>query len=109
MIATILINGALGFGFLLALLFSIGDVDAALNTKTGFPIIEIFYQAIESKGGATAMISVIIAMASFATLGSIAAASRTLWAFARDNGLPYSAYFAHVSPATFPHSGGTLF
>lgn len=41
---------------LLALLFRIGDIDAALKTPTGFPFIEIFTQATNSMGGGTAMV-----------------------------------------------------
>ena len=43
MIGTILLNGTLGLGFLFALLFCLGDVESVLTTRTGFPIIQIFY------------------------------------------------------------------
>ncbi|KAK1051672.1 hypothetical protein LTR74_016745 [Friedmanniomyces endolithicus] len=45
LLLTVGINGALAFAFLIAVLYSIGNVNAALNTPTGYPIIEIFYQA----------------------------------------------------------------
>ena len=41
---TIVINGALAFAMLLALLFCIGSVEDALNSPTGYPIIAIFKQ-----------------------------------------------------------------
>lgn len=96
MITSIVLNGALGFGFLIALLFSMGDIYAALGTATGYPIIEIFYSATGSKLAATLMISGIVVSAITSTWGLLAAASRMTWAFCRDNGLPYSKYFAHV-------------
>lgn len=97
MVSSIILNGALGFGFLLALLFSMGDLFAAISTNTGYPVIQIFYSATGSKLAATLMISGIVVSAITSTWGLLAAASRTTWAFCRDNGLPYSTYFAHVS------------
>lgn len=96
MVTSIILNGALGFGFLIAVLFSMGDMYAALGTKTGYPIIEIFYQATNSKMAVNLMISGIIFSAITSTWGNLAAASRIIWAFCRDNGLPYSSYFSHV-------------
>lgn len=96
MITSIILNGSLGFGFLIALLFSMGDIFEALNTPTGYPIIQIFYSATGSKLAATLMISGIIVSAITSTWGLLSAASRMTWAFCRDNGLPYSTYFAHV-------------
>lgn len=37
-------------------------------------------------------------IATAATIASLASTSRTLWAFARDNGVPYSGYFNHIDP-----------
>ncbi|KAJ5379215.1 amino acid permease [Penicillium cosmopolitanum] len=38
------INGCLGFGMLLAMLFCLGNMDDALNTTTGYPFIEVSWQ-----------------------------------------------------------------
>jgi choline transport protein len=88
MLASVCINGALGFGMLLAVLYCAGDLEAAAASPTGYPFIEIFIQATNSIGGATAMTAVIITIAFSATIGTVAAASRQLWAFARDRGVP---------------------
>ena len=96
MVATTILNGLLGFAALMAILFCAGDIDKALKTPTGFPFIEIFYQATNSPGGATAMVCVILALIFFATIGLIATASRMTWAFARDHGLPGSHWLAKV-------------
>ena len=42
-------------------------------------------------------IAVIIAAMIFATVGLLATASRMTWAFAREQGLPGSAYLSRVS------------
>ena len=97
LILTIVINGIMAFGFLLTILFSIGNVETALNTPTGFPIIEIFYQATGSKTAATLMETAIIIIAFAAAFGILASVSRLTWAFARDGGLPFSDFFSFVS------------
>ena len=96
MVATTVLNGVLGFAALMAILFCAGDIEKAEETATGYPFIEIFYQATNSTGGATAMVCVILALVFFATIGLIATASRMTWAFARDNGLPGSRWLAKV-------------
>ena len=97
MVATTLLNGILGFAALMAILFCTGNIEDALETPTGYPFIEIFYQATKSVGGATAMTCIILALVFFATIGLIATASRMTWAFARDNGLPGSRWLSKVS------------
>lgn len=44
MIASVAINGVLGFSILIAVLFCLGDQEAALTTPTNYPFIEIFTQ-----------------------------------------------------------------
>ena len=98
MILTVLINGVLGLGWIIAVLYSIGNIDDAINTTTGYPIIEIFFQAVESAPAASAMMSCIIIIIICAVFAVLASTSRLTWAFARDNGLPFSDFFAFVNP-----------
>lgn len=91
------LNGVLGFGMLLAVLFCLGNIDDALNTPTRFPFIEIFAQATGSNGGATGMTTVILSLTIFCCISILAAASRMTWAFARDKGLPFSGILSRVS------------
>lgn len=42
-ISSMLINGMVGFAMMLTILFCIGDVDAVLESATGYPFIQIFY------------------------------------------------------------------
>jgi choline transport protein len=95
-VQSVLINGIMAFGFMLVLLFFIGDVDAALNTPTEFPSIQIFYEATKSTKAATAMQCGITVIGLMSSIGVVASVSRLTWAFARDGGLPFSKFFAHV-------------
>jgi amino acid transporter len=96
MFFTIFVNGTLGIAAFIAVLFSIGDIQAALDSPTGYPFIEIFFSATHSRAGATAMASVLIVLIICATFGYVASASRQLWAFARDRGVPFSKQISHV-------------
>lgn len=96
LITSVTLNGVLGFGFLIALLFSCGNLETTLSTPTGYPLIQIFYAATGSTSATTAMTCGIVASAVAAVLALLASASRTTWAFARDNGLPFSKWLQQV-------------
>lgn len=67
-----------------------------LSTPTGYPFIQVFYNATGSKGGATAMTCILIVSSVAGGMTNMAAASRQLFAFARDKGLPFHTWFARV-------------
>ncbi|KAI9803960.1 MAG: hypothetical protein M1833_000241 [Piccolia ochrophora] len=98
MVWTAIINGIMGFVMLVTFCFCMTDVEAALGTATGYPFLEVFYQVTGSKGGATAMACIIVVLIVCASISILATASRQTFAFARDEGLPYSKFFAHVNP-----------
>ncbi|KAM3069686.1 hypothetical protein ACMFMG_010404 [Clarireedia jacksonii] len=97
MISSVGINGLLGFGMVLAILFSMGNVEEVLASPTGFPFIQVFHDATGSNAGATAMSSIIVAAMLFATIASLTTASRMAWAFAREKGLPGYTVLVQVS------------
>ena len=97
MLGAYLANGALGIAFLITYMFMMTDVQAALEDATGYPHMWVFGQAV-SPGGVIAM-NVIPTVVIFA--GSISfqlSASRQTWAFARDDGLPFSGWLGKVHP-----------
>ncbi|KAF1849037.1 uncharacterized protein K460DRAFT_428463 [Cucurbitaria berberidis CBS 394.84] len=95
---SIAINGITGFAILIAILYCIGDIEAALTTPTGYPFIEILTQGSGSVAGGTAISALLVVMYALATLGVIATASRQLWAFARDNAVPNARLLSYVHP-----------
>ena len=91
MFITTVLNGALGFAIVIAVLFVTPDITAALASPTGvlgYPVMEIFYDATGSKAGASILIAILIVMDVAATIAFVATTSRLVWAFARDRGLP---------------------
>ncbi|MCJ1393349.1 hypothetical protein MMC18_006222 [Xylographa bjoerkii] len=85
---TYFFNGILGLGILIATLFCISDLDVVLEPPSGFAFIEIFRQTTYSTAGTTIMVSIITIMQLAATVSILTAASRQLWSFARDRGVP---------------------
>ncbi|KAK1702420.1 amino acid/polyamine transporter I [Colletotrichum acutatum] len=100
MVGCVIINGALGFTFLITLLFCMGDIESALNSTTGFPIIQIFYNITGSLAAANALTAAVTIMAIISTIPLITSAARVMWAFARDQGnilgLPFSRVVSKV-------------
>ena len=99
MVWAVIINGIAGFAYIITILYSITDVEAVFETPTGFPIIAVFQQATHNTRAATAMMVGIILVLTMGLFGAITSVSRLIWAFARDNGLPFSSIFSHITPS----------
>ena len=56
MIASVGINGILGFSMLIATLFCLGDEQAVTDTPTHFPFMAVFHNATKSNAGASVMV-----------------------------------------------------
>jgi len=93
---SLVINGALAFLMGVTLIFNLGDVDSVLATVTYNPFIQVFYNATQSYGGTTAMVSIVIVLLTACSISEVATASRQIWAFARDRGLPGSGWLSKV-------------
>lgn len=83
---------------LIAILYCIGDIEAALSTPTGYPFIEIFTYATRSVSGGTAVSALVIVMFGACAISTLASASRQLWAFSRDNAVPNARLMTYVHP-----------
>lgn len=93
---SIILNGTLGFGMLLAALFCLGNIEEVLQTPTGYPFMAIFQQAVGSLPGALTMAAIVSLMNICATISFVATASRMTWSFARDRGVPGWQYLSKV-------------
>jgi choline transport protein len=98
MVGSVLVNGAMGLGFAIMLLFSLGDLNDLLTSPTGFPFMQLFLNITSNKAGATVLILIVSLIAVAANAAGCTSTSRTFWAFARDSATPYSRLFAHVDP-----------
>ena len=98
----LIMNGAIGFGIVIATLFCLGDPNTISNTNFSYPFIAIFVQATKSKGGSAVMVALILLVGLGLDIGIMAAASRMLWSFARDQGVPGWRYISKVPCNSLP-------
>ncbi|KAJ5407665.1 Amino acid/polyamine transporter I [Penicillium cosmopolitanum] len=87
------------FIYLIALFYSIQDIDLVFESSSGyFPTAEIYRQATGTTTGAIGLIAVLF-LATFPTLiGTFVTGGRMWWSLARDGATPFSNYFAQVHP-----------
>ncbi|EIT82960.1 amino acid transporter [Aspergillus oryzae 3.042] len=85
---SVLINGTLGFSMLIAMLFCLGDIEAALVSPT----------ATHSVAGTATMGAIITTMGICTSVGMLASTSRQFWSFARDRGIPGWRLWSRVTP-----------
>jgi choline transport protein len=98
MILTTIFNGAMGWIMIITFSMVLGNLDDVISSPTGQPYIAVFYNVTQSYAGASILSALVIVMAMFCNLSITATASRQLFAFARDQGMPFSKWFAYVLP-----------
>lgn len=96
MITTTIFNGAFGWIMVITFSFCIGDLYEVIESPTGYPFMQVFYNSTKSTASATAMSVFIVAMTVFSNLTMVATASRQLFAFARDQAVPFSPWFSKI-------------
>ncbi|KAI0902733.1 amino acid permease-domain-containing protein [Ustulina deusta] len=104
LIYTILINGTLAFATIVALLFCATDLEAAVAAADTlfYPSLQIFQSALNSTVGAVVLGSVILVLSIAASVGIYASASRMIWSFSRDRGLPFHQFMVKLSKDSLP-------
>lgn len=93
---SVVINATLAFLMSVTLIFTLGDLDSVLATVTGYPFIQVIYNATQSYAGTNVMVAIVIVMLTACAISEVAAASRQIWSFARDRGLPFSSWLSEV-------------
>lgn len=74
------------------------DVDAVINPQSGFPLIEVYYQATQHKA-ATVVLLVGFAFCLFGSaVANVTGSSRQIWAASRDNCYPMSRWWKVIHP-----------
>ncbi|KAJ5592250.1 hypothetical protein N7537_009154 [Penicillium hordei] len=97
-ILSVIMGGVTGLLFLLTLCFCMGDIEATANSSTGVPVIQIFYDSTQSKVGTCILASMITVIIMVTSISLVAEGSRSVYAFARDHGLPFSGLWSQVEP-----------
>ena len=97
------LNAILGYITIFTLCFTVTDPEALLDSDTGYPFIQLFYNVTKSHAGTDIMVAIVIITLISAVISEIATASRQIWSFARDNGLPFSPQLQKVGMSSPSH------
>lgn len=98
MISTLLLNGITGFIMIVTFAYTLGSIEAAAAPKYNFAFIGTFYNATQSHAGTSVMTCIILILTFCSAISNVATASRQMFAFARDGGLPFSGVWRYVKP-----------
>ncbi|PYH90917.1 amino acid transporter [Aspergillus ellipticus CBS 707.79] len=99
----IAIMATVGIGFVtswfycVAMFFSIKDLDALLDSATGVPILELYYQALNNRAGAIVLETLLLVTGMGCLIACHTWQSRLAWAFARDRGMPGHKWLSQVN------------
>jgi amino acid transporter len=103
MVTTICLNGVLGFVMIITFCFCVTDIlNQIVLSTAAFPYVDVFAAATGSTGGTIAMVSIVCALSICGNLSVLAAGSRQAWAFARDDGLPFSGWLRKITTVGTP-------
>lgn len=92
-------NGLIAFVFLITYLFAIPSVTDAVNDPSGYPFLYVLQHTFPDKVAGTNVITTIMLVLNLAaSIVFNASTARQMFAFARDKGLPFSNWIAHVHP-----------
>lgn len=86
------------FFYLIALFYSIRDLDSVLGNPYTFPLAEVYLQATNSRGGSLGLLIVIFCPTICTCIGTYITSGRMLWTLARDDATPFSKFVGRISP-----------
>ena len=82
---------------IITLIFCWGDQAEIGAAPYGFAFLSVFYNTTGSKPATIVLTLLVILPLTGSVTACVATASRQIWAFARDNGVPLSGWVRHVS------------
>jgi choline transport protein len=94
------VNYVLGFAMLIAVMYVLGDSETILRTVNALreqPWVRVVLGATGSVAGTVVIAAIIVFICVLAAVNASLVASRVLFAFARDGGLPFGSQVSRVS------------
>lgn len=88
-----------GFLFNIVLVYCMGDPSELLASSLGQPVAQLYYNSLGLKGGIAFTVFALIII-QFVCFTAMQALGRTVFAFSRDNLLPFSHIWTIVNPVT---------
>jgi amino acid transporter len=74
MMSAVGVNACLGFIMIITICFTLGDVNSVLETPTGFPFIQIFYNTTQSYAATNTMTAILVITLTASTITEVATA-----------------------------------
>ena len=108
MLAQFTIGFLTAFFYLIAIFYSISDLDAIFEQPSLFPLAYIYKQATGSDAGAVGLVVVAFLPTFITCIGCYITAGRTFWTLARDNATPFAPFFSRVHPTMHNPFNATL-
>ncbi|KAF4984585.1 hypothetical protein FZEAL_262 [Fusarium zealandicum] len=105
----IAVGGVYGLGFAIVLGYAISDLSVLQTGINTFPLAGIYHQATGSPSATFALLFIILLSSLCCCIGTVLTNSRTYWALARDNAVPFSQYFGRVNQGLSTPVEATLF
>ncbi|KAF2155681.1 amino acid transporter [Myriangium duriaei CBS 260.36] len=96
MITNASVSYVLGAVMWITFLFNVGNIEAVQNSPYGQSYVAILYYATGSRTATTFCVSLILFLMIMCAVNQTTTASRQVYAFARDNGLPFSTWLCKV-------------
>ncbi|KAE8151351.1 amino acid/polyamine transporter I [Aspergillus avenaceus] len=93
----VLLNFIAGLFMLIPIAFVLPDTGMLANLASGQPVPPIFKSATGSSAGAFCLLIPLLMLGIICGVGCVTAASRSVWAFARDGAIPGSKWFKQVN------------
>ncbi|KAJ5678974.1 hypothetical protein N7462_007218 [Penicillium macrosclerotiorum] len=97
MIGTVILNTIAGFLFLIPLVFVLPNTEELIALQSGQPVPSIIKSAIGNSIGSFLLLLPLAVLAIICGVGCTTTVSRSIWAFARDDGIPYSSKWRTVN------------
>ncbi|PSK34494.1 GABA-specific permease [Elsinoe australis] len=98
MILTAMANYIAGLTMVISFMFNIGDIKDVLDSFTGQSYVAVIAEATGSKAATIFCTALVAFMMCACGINQATTSSRNLYAFARDNGMPYSEWISYVRP-----------
>jgi amino acid transporter len=86
-----------GILYMIAIFYSIQDLESVQNSSYKFPLAEIYHQATGSRGGALGLLIIAFLPTLVTACGCYITAGRTLWTISRDRATPFPSWLGHIN------------
>ncbi|KAH8434521.1 putative choline transport protein Ctr [Aspergillus melleus] len=95
--ATVGIGFVTSWTYCVSMFFGLNDLGKLLNSATGVPILELYYQALDNVAGAIVLETLLLVTGMGCLIACHTWQSRLAWAFARDRGMPGHQWLSRVN------------